>query len=100
MTNSVVYLGHKVDVKGIHPIEEVKAIQEAPEPKNVAELKLHVGLLTYYAHFLLNIAAVLEPSYRLLRSGVGWLWAQEERASFKKSKELLISSKELVHYDP
>ena len=52
MTDSVVYLGRTVDVKGIHPISEtVKAIQLAPEQKNAREFKSDVGLLTYYAPF-------------------------------------------------
>ncbi|CAC5398917.1 unnamed protein product [Mytilus coruscus] len=36
----VVYLGHRIDQYGIHPVEsKVNAITEAPEPKNVTELK-------------------------------------------------------------
>ncbi|CAC5380679.1 unnamed protein product [Mytilus coruscus] len=36
----VVYLGHRIDQYGIYPVEsKVKAITEAPEPKNVTELK-------------------------------------------------------------
>ena len=70
-----------VDVKGIHPIaEKVQAIQEAPEPKNVTELKSYVGFLRYYVHFQ-KIATVLAPLYRLLRSGVRWSWAQEQLKS-------------------
>ena len=39
MAESVVYLGHKIDKMGLHPTEEkVRAVQEAPRPKNVTEL--------------------------------------------------------------
>ena len=35
---SVVYLGHKIDVDGLHPTDEkVRAIQDAPHPTNVKE---------------------------------------------------------------
>ena len=62
----------------------MKAIQEAPEPKKVTELKSNFGLLTYYARFVPNIATMLSLLYRLLHSGVSWAWAQEVRTSFTK----------------
>lgn len=38
--SSVEYLGHRVDQKGLHATEEkVAAINKAPEPTNVTELK-------------------------------------------------------------
>ena len=37
---SVDYLGHRIDADGLHPLQEkVKAIKDAPPPKNVHELK-------------------------------------------------------------
>ncbi len=56
---SVTYLGHRIDQFGLHPIaEKVTAIQQAPEPRNVSELKAYLGLLTYYSKFLPNMATV------------------------------------------
>ena len=50
---SVIYLGYRIDAQGIHPVtEKVKAIQDAPQPRNVTELKSYLGLLTYYSRFL------------------------------------------------
>ena len=64
MAPSLVYLGHKIDVEGLHPVpEKVKAIREAPTPKNVSELKSHLGLLSYYSKFLPNLSTVLAPLY-------------------------------------
>ena len=46
---SVSYLGHKIDAEGLHPLpDKVQAIQEAPSPTNVQELKAYQGLLTNY----------------------------------------------------
>ena len=40
LTSSVEYLGHGVDKQGLHPLpSKVKAIVEAPEPRNVQELR-------------------------------------------------------------
>ena len=39
MRPKIEYLGHIIDAEGLHPTEEkVKAIREAPKPKNVGEL--------------------------------------------------------------
>lgn len=40
MAPSVVYLGHRIDAEGLHPVaEKVQAIHDAPRPRNVTELK-------------------------------------------------------------
>lgn len=62
MANQVEYLGHRVDAQGLHPMgNKVKAIEEAPEPRNVTELKVHLALLNYYNKFLPNLATLLFP---------------------------------------
>ena len=43
------YLGYAIDEEGLHPTEEkVKAIKEAPTPKNVTELRSFLGIINYY----------------------------------------------------
>ena len=50
MAQSVVYLGHKIEAEGLHPLpEKVRAVYEVPEPRNVPELKSYIGLLLYYS---------------------------------------------------
>ena len=98
---SVDYLGYRVDAQGIHPTaEKVKAIQEAPQPTNVSELKSYLGLLTYYSRFLPNLSTTLAPLYKLLKHSVKWQWTDEQEKSFKESKQLLLSSQLLVHFNP
>ena len=49
MVPSVTYLGYVIDADGLHPLpDKIKAIREAPTPKNITELKSYLGLLTYY----------------------------------------------------
>ena len=98
---SVVYLGYEVDAQGIHLVaEKVKAIQEAPRPRNVTELKSYLGLLTYYSRFLPNLSDALAPLYRLLKHSVQWDWTDQQEKAFKESKKLLLSSQLLIHFDP
>ena len=52
MAPFVEFLGHLVDDKGIHPLtEKVRAIQQAPTPTNLTELKSYLGLISYYRKF-------------------------------------------------
>ena len=56
---SVTYLGHCIDAQGLHPVEEkVKALQEAPTPKNVTELKSFLGMLSYHSEFVNRISSL------------------------------------------
>ena len=93
MVPSVAYLGYVIDTDGLRPLpEKVEAIQQAPTPTNVAELKSYLGLLTYYGKFLPNLATHLAPLYKLLGKNVPWSWSLAQDRAFNKSKELLTSS--------
>ncbi len=60
MEKEVVFLGHNVDATGIHPVlEKVQAVQEAPTPTSVTELKAYLGLLNFYNRFLPNLSTLL-----------------------------------------
>ena len=78
----------------------MQAVQEAPPPRNMGELKSFIGLLTYKSKFLRNLSTLLAPLYKLLKRHVLWRWTKEQDRAFKKSKELLLSSQVLVHFDP
>lgn len=78
----------------------MKAIQEAPAPTNVTELKSYLGLLNYYNKFLPNLATLLAPLHELLRQDVRWKWEKEQEEAFQKSKGLLNTSDVLIHYSP
>ena len=101
LSPSVTYLGHVIDSQGLHPIQgKVKAIKDAPQPNNVAELKSYLGLLTYYSKFLRNLSSILAPLHKLLKHSEPWCWTKEQSQAFNKSKELILSSQVLVHFDP
>ena len=69
MQKSCIYLGHRLDAEGIHPTnEKLLALQQAPIPTCVIELRGYVGLVNYHK-FLNNVSAVLQPLYELLQPG-------------------------------
>ena len=101
MESEVCYLGHKIDCNGLHPLDDkVKAIVEAPAPRNVTELKSYLGLLNYYGRFLPNLSTTLAPLHYLLKKGIVYRWGKQQNKAFETSKQLLTSSKVLSHYDP
>ncbi len=57
MQREAVFLGHRVDSTGLHPLSnKVEALQKAPAPRNVTELKAYLGLLNYYHRLLPNLS--------------------------------------------
>ena len=98
MAKSIEYLGHVVDAEGLHTTpEKLKAILEAPAPKDLNQMQSFLGLVNYYAKF---ISTVLHPLNRLLRQDVSWEWDELCEDAFKLAKLSLASSRVLVHYDP
>ena len=75
------------------------SIVQAPSPENVQELRLFLGL-NYYGKFIPNAATVLAPLNELLRKDAKWRWTQICQTSFQATKETLVSTKVLMHYDP
>ena len=72
-------MGHVIDADGLHPTEDkVKAIKEAPRPRNVAELRSFLGILNYYHKFLPNLSGNLKPLYQLLHKKTKWTWGQQQ----------------------
>ena len=62
MLPNITYLGHEIDATGIHPMsEKIRAIKEAPLPKNVTDLRAFLGIVNYYAKFYPNLSATLSP---------------------------------------
>lgn len=85
MKDEVMFLGHKVDATGLHPVnEKVRAIQEAPTPSNVTELKAYLGFLNYYNKFPPNLSTVLAPVHKLLQKDTKWQWEEAQDVAFKK----------------
>ena len=78
MSSSVEYLGHRVDATGLHTTKsKVEAVQEAPQPSSVPELRSFLGLVHYYGKFMPNLATLLNPLNLLLKDGAEWVWTEE-----------------------
>ena len=86
-TEQVEYLGYRIDANGIHPTDDkLKAIKDAPAPKDVSQLKSYLGLLNFYRKFIPKAATLLEPLNKLLRSHEKWRWDKEQQVAFDNSQ--------------
>jgi hypothetical protein len=79
--------------------EKVEAINSAPEPTNITEVRSYLGILQYYCRFMPNLSTVIAPLNALLRKDVKFHWGKAEMCAFEKSKQLLKDDTVLVHYD-
>lgn len=86
----VIYLGHRIDVKGISATDEkIKAIKELPEPTSKATLQSFLGMISFYDRFLEHRATIANELYQLLAKNVPWRWEAKHAAAFKRLKELV-----------
>ncbi|XP_062589262.1 uncharacterized protein K02A2.6-like [Saccostrea cucullata] len=93
-------MGFLLDHNGVHPTEEkVKAINDAPRPTGVKELKAFLGFLNYYGAFLPNLSTELNPFHKLLKKHEPWNWTADCEESFNVCKKMITESKLLVFYD-
>ena len=98
---AVEYLGHKISAQELQPTDEkIRAINNAPAPTNISQLKSFLGLINYYCKFLSNLSNTLAPLYRLLQKNTKWQWGPEQQRAFQTSKKSLTSDCILTHFDP
>ncbi|GBM89936.1 Transposon Ty3-G Gag-Pol polyprotein [Araneus ventricosus] len=99
-TKAVEFLGFVIDASGIHPSDsKVRAIHEAPRPKNKTELQAFLGLLNFYHSFLKDKATIAEPLHWLLEKNAEWKWTSAHEKAFAAVKELLSSDSVLVPFN-
>ena len=88
---SVEYLGHKIDAEGLHALpSKIEVIVQAPEPRNMQELRSFLVLLNYYGKFLPNLASILHPLNCLLQRFKRWNWSRECQEAFKQASHSLF----------
>ena len=88
MVPEVTYCGYVINGRGIKPVEaKVEAIQNAPVPENVTQLRAFLGMLNYYHRFLPDIATVLEPLHKLLRQCTNWVLEDRAAGGLRRIQE-------------
>ena len=101
LKDKVKYMGHILSKQGISPVKsKLEAIQQAPRPADVSQLRSFLGMINYYSKFIPDFSSKLHPLYELLSNKTKWFWSESCEAAFLWAKEVLSSDQVLVHYDP
>ena len=100
MQDRVEFLGLIIDSEGLHASpEKIKAVLEAPQPRNVKQLRSFLGMMNYYRKFIPDLATLLKPLTILLQKNCRWYWKAPQAQAFREAKQHLTVSPVLAHYD-
>ena len=96
----VEYLGHIFDANGVQPNpDKIRAIIDAPAPRNVKQTQAFVGLCNYYSRFIRNFASKFAPLYALLKKNAQFKWNEEQQQCFDLIKKLFKNHGVLKIFD-
>ena len=71
------FMGHVLSARGIGPADvKVKAVVDAREPTNTAEVRSFLGLINFTARFIPDLATVSAPFRQLTKSGEPFVWGR------------------------
>jgi hypothetical protein len=93
-SQEVSYLGFRLTPNGILPgKDKLKAIQKAPRPKTVTEIKAFLGLCNFFRTHIKNFSMVASPLYGLTRKDKNFdgTYSKEENEAFDTLKKSLCS---------
>ena len=74
MKTSIEYLGHVILKEGISVDQrKVEAINKWMPPQNIAELRLFLGLASYYRKFIKDFSSIATPLTQLLYKNMPYI---------------------------
>jgi hypothetical protein len=86
------FLGHSVSAQGIKVLgERVEAIKDFPPPKNLKGVRKFLGMVGFYARFIVQFSQVAEPLHLLKRKNVKFVWGEAQQSAFLQLKEALTT---------
>ncbi|UYV80717.1 K02A2.6-like [Cordylochernes scorpioides] len=94
------YLGHVIENNKISKSpSKVKAIIDMPQPKNIADLRRFLGMITYYSRFLPDVSTITYPLRRLVKKDKKIFWSVQCQTAFIKLKNEVASDRVLIPFD-
>ena len=86
----VKYYGHILTTEGMLPDQaKVEAITEMPRPRDKAEVRRLLGLITYLGKFVPQLSDVSELLRNLTKEGVKFIWSQVHDDAFDTLKTMI-----------
>lgn len=96
----LVFMGILLTQKGIGPTaERFRAVTEAREPKNAAEVRSFLGLVGFSSRFIPQFATLSEPLRRLTRKENTFTFGSEQKQAFQTLKTELARAGILAYFD-
>ena len=94
------FVGHNISGQGVKPIyDNVEAIVNFSEPRNLKGLGRFIGMAEYYGEFIPHIVRKVEPLNRLRCHEEPFDWKDEHQEAFEQLKRSPASPPELVFRD-
>jgi hypothetical protein len=85
----VEYLGYVVSRDGISTSpEKVRAVQKYPVPKNARDVRIFIGLASFYRRLIPNLAEIAKPLTELLRKDIPFKWDSRQSTAFVRLKTI------------
>lgn len=90
---SIEYLGNMVENGQVRPSpKKIEALQKAPTPTTVKQVRQFNGLAGYFRRFIPDFARTMIPLYNLTKPGVKWAWTHVHEEVRQKVIHYLTSS--------
>ena len=98
--DSVKYHSHILYSEGLLPdADKVEAISKMRRPKDKAETRRLLGMITYLSKFIPQLSEVTQPLREVTKQDTQFLWSNSHDQAFNKVKELLSNSPCLKYFD-
>ena len=95
------FCGHAMSATGITPTAgTVAAMEDAPQPQNLQELRSFLGLAGWFARFIRGYADVVRPLSAMMKKESKFLWTAEAEQAFHRIKKLVTSRPIVQPFDP
>jgi hypothetical protein len=80
----IAYLGHVITAEGMKPDpKKIEAVVRFPTPENEKDMKVFLGLISYYRKFIEHFSYLAKPLSDLLKKEKKWQWTGLEQKVLK-----------------
>ncbi|GJT20491.1 putative reverse transcriptase domain-containing protein [Tanacetum coccineum] len=91
--DSVQFLGHVIDSKGVHvDPSKIEAIKNWTAPTTPTEVRQFLGLAGYYRRFIEGFSLIAKPLTKLTQKNKKYEWGEDEEEAFQMLKQKLCSA--------
>ncbi|PAA68935.1 hypothetical protein BOX15_Mlig032170g1 [Macrostomum lignano] len=99
-TQQADFLAMRLSAAGIQPTEEkLEAVANFKRPENATEVRSFLGLVTFVARFIPNLADKARPLRELTKKNVKWSWGPQQASAFQTIKQSIAHSTTLAFFN-